>query len=69
MVFSFIVAMLETTLKSTPNASLTKPGVPQDKETHGFDSGVWSKIYALIGENLAVGDGSDDDIEDVIDSR
>jgi hypothetical protein len=69
MVFSFIVAMLETALKSTPNASPTKPGVLQDKEIHDFDNEVWSKVYTLMDESLAVDDGSDDDMEDVIDSR
>ena len=32
MVFSFIVAMLETALKSTPTATPTKPGKQQDKK-------------------------------------
>ena len=67
MVFSFIVAMLETALKSTPNASPTKPGVLQDKEIYDFDNEVWSKVYALMDESLAVDDGSDDDMGDVID--
>lgn len=63
MVFSFIVAMLETALKSTP----TKPGVLQDKEIHNFDDEVWSKVYALMDESLVVGDDSDDDMNDVVD--
>jgi hypothetical protein len=64
MVFSFIVAMLETALKSTPNALPTKPGVLQDKEIHNFDNEVWSKVYALMDESLAVDDSSDDNMID-----
>jgi len=67
MVFSFIVAMLETALKSTPTATPTKPGVLQDKEIHNFDDEVWSKVYALMDESLVVGDDSDDDMNDVVD--
>lgn len=67
MVFSFIVAMLETALNSTPTATPTKPGVLQDKEIHNFDDEVWSKVYALMDESLVVGDDSDDDMNDVVD--
>lgn len=67
MVFSFIVAMLETALKSTPTATPTKPGMQQDKGTHNFDDEVWSKVYKLMDESLVVGDDSDDDMNDVID--
>ena len=66
MVFSFIVAMLETALKSTPTATPTKPGVLQDKEIHNFDDEVWSKVYKSIEESLVVDDG-DDNMDDVID--
>ncbi|KAK3174086.1 hypothetical protein OEA41_001330 [Lepraria neglecta] len=66
MVFSFIVAMLETALKSTPTASPTKPGVLQDKEIHHFDDEVWSKVYKSMKESLVVDDG-DDNMDDVID--
>ncbi|MCJ1475906.1 hypothetical protein MMC13_004570 [Lambiella insularis] len=64
MVFSFIVAMLETALKSTPTATPTKPGVLQDKEIHNFDDEVWSKVYTSM---VVVGDDSDDDMNDVFD--
>ena len=67
MVFSFIVAMLETALKSTPTATPTKPGVLQDKEIHNFHDEVWSKVYILMEESLVVDDDSDDDMDDVID--
>lgn len=36
MVFSFIVAMLETAMKSTPTTSPAKPGVLQDEEISQF---------------------------------
>ena len=61
MVFSFIVAMLETALKSTPTASPTKPGILQDKEIHNFDDEVWLKIFKSVGESLAIGDDDDDE--------
>ncbi|KAL9124196.1 MAG: hypothetical protein Q9217_006450 [Psora testacea] len=64
MVFSFIVAMLETAMKSTPTVSPTKPGVLQDTEIHNFDHEVWSRIFKSMDESLMV---SDDDTEDVID--
>jgi len=67
MVFSFIVAMLETAMKSTPTATPTKPGMLRDKEIHNFDDGVWSKVCTLMDESLVVGDDSDDDMNDVFD--
>ena len=67
MVFSFIVAMLETALKSTPTATTTKPGMLQDKEIHKFDDEVWSKVYTSMEESLVVDDDSEDDMDDVID--
>lgn len=67
MVFSFIVAMLETALKSTPTATPTKPGPLQDKEIHNFDDEVWSKVYTLMDESMVLGDDSDDDMNDVVD--
>ncbi|KAL2056961.1 hypothetical protein ABVK25_002700 [Lepraria finkii] len=67
MVFSFIVAMLETALKSTPTSSPTKPGVLQDKEIHNFDDEMWSKVYTSMEESLAVDDNGDNHMYDVID--
>ena len=66
MVFSFIVAMLETALKSTPTATPTKPGKQQDKEIQDFDDEVWSKVYKFIDEGLRVSDDSDDDMDNTI---
>jgi hypothetical protein len=48
MVFSFIVAMMETAMKSSPNASLTKAGPLQDKEVNCFQDEIWSKVYASM---------------------
>lgn len=67
MVFSFIVAMLETALKSTPTTTPTKPGVLQDEEIHNFDDEVWSKIYKRMDESIIVDDVNDCDMKDVID--
>ena len=67
MVFSFIVTMLETALKSTPTATPTKPGVLQDNEIHNFDNEVWSKVYRSMDESLVVGYDSDNDMDDVVD--
>ena len=67
MVFSFIVAMLETSLKSTPTTTPTKPGTLQDKEIHIFDDEVWSKVYTLTREGIVVCDASDHDMKDVVD--
>ena len=67
MVFSFIVAMLETAMKSTPTATPTKPGMLRDKEIHNFDDEVWSKVYTSMDESLVVSDDSDDDMNDVFD--
>ena len=65
MVFSFIVAMLETALKSTPTTTPTKPGMLQDKEIRDFDDEVWSKIYISMDKSIVPGD--DGDMTDVID--
>ena len=67
MVFSFIVAMLETALKSNPTATPTKPGVVQDKKIYNFDNEAWSKVYTSMDESMGVGDDSDDDMNDVVD--
>ena len=62
MVFSFIVAMLKTAVKSTPTATPIKPGKQQDHEIQNYDDEVWSKTYKLMAESLMVGDDSDDDM-------
>lgn len=64
-VFHFIVDIMETAMKSTPNATPTKPGQLQEKEINQSKDDVWSKALALIEESIVV--GSDDDMEDAID--
>ena len=66
MVFSFIVAMLETAVKSTPTATPTKPGKQQDKEIQDFEDEVWSKYYKLRDESLRVDNDSDHDMDNTI---
>ncbi len=65
MVFNFIITMMETAMKSTPNASPTKPGPLQEKEVGQFGGEVWLKVFRHVEESMVV--GSDDDMEDVID--
>ena len=67
MVFSCIITMLETAMKSTPTATPTKPGVLQDTEIHSYDDEAWSKAYTLMDESLVVSDCSDDSMDDIID--
>jgi hypothetical protein len=45
IVFSFIVTMMETAMKSTPNAMPTKPGQQREKEVNHFEHEVWMKVY------------------------
>lgn len=63
MVFSSIVTMLETALKSISTATPTKLGVLQYKGIHNFDDEVWSKVYKLMDESIRV--GGDDDMNEV----
>lgn len=65
MVFSFIVTMMETAMKSTPNASPTKSGLLREKEVNQFKDGVWTKVYTLVNKSIVA--YSDDDMEDAID--
>jgi len=65
MVFNFIVTMIETFTKSTPNATPTKPGQLQEKEVNHFKDEVWLKVFALVDESVMM--CSDDDMEDAID--
>lgn len=65
MVFSFIVAMMETAMKSTPNATPTKPGQLREKEVNHFKDEAWSKVYTILDESVVI--CSDDDMEDVVD--
>ncbi len=61
MIYSFIVAMLENALKSTPTA--TKQ---QDKEIQDFDNEVWPKISNRVEKSLRISDDSDDDMDNTI---
>jgi hypothetical protein len=55
--------MMETAMKSTPNATPTKPGRQQEKEVNDFKDEVSSKVHKLMDESLVW--CSDDDMEDV----
>jgi hypothetical protein len=55
IVFSFIVTMMETAIKSTPNASPTKPAQLQEKEIDHFEDEVWSKVYELMDKSIVTG--------------
>jgi hypothetical protein len=35
-----------------PNATPTKPGQLQEKEVNHFKDEVWSKVFALMDENI-----------------
>jgi len=65
MVFNFIVTMIETAMKSTPNAIPTKPGQQREKEVNHFEDEVWLKVYAQMDASIVM--CSDDDMEDAID--
>ena len=65
MVFNFIVTMMETAMKSTPNATPTKPGQLQEKEVNQFEDEVWSKVYAQMDASIVM--CLDEDMEDAID--
>jgi hypothetical protein len=64
MVFNFIVSMMETAMKSTPNATPTKPGQLQEKEVNHFQDEVWLKVFALVDESVRM--CPDDDMKDAI---
>ncbi|KAI9776170.1 MAG: hypothetical protein M1839_000586 [Geoglossum umbratile] len=49
-VFNFVVSVLEVAMKSTPNATPTKPGVVREKEVDGFQGEMWEKIYKSYEE-------------------
>jgi hypothetical protein len=54
VVFNFIVTMMETITKSTPNTTPTKPGQLQDKEVNQVEDEVWSKVYSLMDASIAM---------------
>ncbi|KAL6715560.1 hypothetical protein ACLMJK_006521 [Lecanora helva] len=66
LVFSYIVAMLETAMKSPPSTSPTNPGSARENKIEKFDSEKWAKIYKLMDDSLAINDNSDDDMENMI---
>lgn len=47
-IFNFIVHILETAMKSTLNATSTKPGEGRDKEIREYKTEVWEQVYARI---------------------
>ncbi|KAI9783410.1 MAG: hypothetical protein M1839_003945 [Geoglossum umbratile] len=49
-VFNFVVNMFEVAMKSTPNATPTKPGVVREKEVGDFQGEGWEKIYESYKE-------------------
>jgi hypothetical protein len=46
IVFNFIITMMETSMKSTPTVTPTKPGQQQEKEVNHFEDEAWMKVYA-----------------------
>jgi hypothetical protein len=62
--FNFIVTMMETAMKSTPNVTPTKPGKLREKEINPLEDEVWSKVYAQMDASIVM--CSDDDMEDAI---
>jgi hypothetical protein len=54
VVFNFIITMIETAMKSTPNAIPTKPGQLQEKEVNHFEDEVWSKVYSLMDASIVM---------------
>jgi hypothetical protein len=65
IVFNFIVTMMETAMKRTPNATPTKPGQLQEKEVNQFEDEVWSKVYAQMDATIVA--FLDEDMEDATD--
>jgi hypothetical protein len=47
--------MIETAIKSTPNASPTKPAQLQEKEIDHFEDEVWLKVYELMDRSIVTG--------------
>lgn len=54
LVFNFIITMMETAMKSTPNATPTRPGQLQEKEVNHFEDEVWSKVYSLMDASIVM---------------
>ena len=64
MIFSFVVTMLETAMKSTPTTSPTKPGLQQEQEITNFDENVFQKAYKTFDQSLKILD-DDDSMDEV----
>lgn len=63
-IFNFIVTMLDTSSRSTPHASPTKPGVAQDTEILDYDNAVWGKSYGR--NDIPVADWASDSDADLL---
>ncbi|KAI9786471.1 MAG: hypothetical protein M1839_006931 [Geoglossum umbratile] len=46
-IFNFIISILETAMKSAPNATPTKPGQKRDREIRDLHDEVWDHVYVL----------------------
>lgn len=51
-IFSFIVSITETAMKSTPTTTPTEPGLQRYREVSEPRDEVWTKICALIDESV-----------------
>ena len=60
MVYSWIIQMMDTAIKSTPNASPTKPGPQREWEIYNFEDEVWSKVYKFVDDSIMVSDSEMD---------
>ncbi|RFU34479.1 hypothetical protein B7463_g1890, partial [Scytalidium lignicola] len=47
-IFSSLLTMIGTAMKSTPQASPTKPGQQQEKKINYYRDELWQKIYSLL---------------------
>jgi len=54
-VFNFLLSMLSTAAKSSPNTSPTKPGTEQDERIEHFDQEVFVEVFEDIGaDNISI---------------
>lgn len=51
-IFSFIVSITETAMKSTPTTTPTEPGLQRYRDVSEPRDEVWTKICALIDESV-----------------
>jgi len=47
LIFNFVITMMETAMKRTPNTSPTKPGRQQEKEVDQFEGAVWLRFSGM----------------------